>query len=410
MGKQDWIWQYDALDIYKMVLSGRIKKFPLNYWSSPYNLQYAEICLRHLFEERLQWTDEEILKKLSQATFVKHKLGGLLDIIFDSSPQRAFHFIYPDKFKPWEFRQVPSGFWNETTAIESIKWLLEEKLKWDDEQIKKKYNINVLEQYGIGSMVRKLYGGSPYTILDLAYPDRFKPWEFSQAGVGYWNKDTATQSIKWLFEEKLKWNDNQIKENLSQETFISNGLNGMMQQVFKGSPYDAFNYAYPNRFKPWEFKYVPTNYWNDSTCREAIIHTLEVKLNWSFDDIRENYQASTLINHGLGGMLTSYFGCSSWEAINTAYPNMFYPWEFKQVPKHFWNDETCNQAIKWLIEKKLKWTEDDIKEKLTCNTFKEYGLSGMLSIYFDYSPHQAINHAYPNKFPKATLKGYNNEK
>ena len=42
------------------------------------------------------------------------------------------------------------------------------------------------------------------------------------------------------------YNDEEIKENLSFETFRQNGLNGMVNKVFGNSPYRCMSAAYPS--------------------------------------------------------------------------------------------------------------------------------------------------------------------
>ena len=68
------------------------------------------------------------------------------------------------------------------------------------------------------------------------------------------------------------------------------------------------------------------------------------------------------------------------------------------------NTSVCVPIIKYLIEDKLNWNEEDIKENLTRNVFREYKLGGMLTHIFDDSPYLALNFAYPNKYNPWELK------
>jgi hypothetical protein len=71
----------------------------------------------------------------------------------------------------------------------------------------------------------------------------------------YWdNKENGIKATKWLIEEKLKLNDEELKEQLSVKLFIENGVGGMLQHCFNYSPYEAINTTYPNRFKKSDFK------------------------------------------------------------------------------------------------------------------------------------------------------------
>ena len=68
-------------------------------------------------------------------------------------------------------------------------------------------------------------------------------------------------------------------------------------------------------------------------------------------------------------MFSRVFNDSPFQALNAVYPNQFKEWELKFVPNKFWNKDTGIRATKWLIEEKLKWNEDDIKEKICIKVF-----------------------------------------
>ena len=80
----------------------------------------------------------------------------------------------------------------------------------------------------------------------------------------------------------------------------------------------------------------------------------------------------------LPGCSVEYITVVYWQAINAAYPNQFKEWELKNTPGNFWNEETGIQATRWLIEEKLKWNNNDIKEKISQKVFIDNELSGMI--------------------------------
>ena len=202
--------------------------------------------------------------------------------------------------------------------------------------------------------------------------------------------DNAKVVTKTLIEKVLKWSDDEIKRKLSANIFIQNSLGGMLTILFNGSPYLAIENAYPGKFKPWELPSVPKKIWNVETAKEATIWLIEEKLKWSDEDIKEKLSANTFIKNSLGGMLTILFNNSPYLAIENAYPGKFKPWEVARVSKKFWNMETAREATIWLIEEKLKWSDEDVKEKLTLNTFKENSLKSMLNYLFNIDPHQPV--------------------
>ena len=104
-------------------------------------------------------------------------------------------------------------------------------------------------------MLDIVFNGSPYAVIDNAYPGKFYPWEFSRCKSDFWNEDTAKRATIWLIEELLKWSKQGIENNLTKKVFKRNGLGGMLSVVFNDSPYAAIDNAYPGKFKKADFKH-----------------------------------------------------------------------------------------------------------------------------------------------------------
>ena len=236
------------------------KQFPKDIWN--YNSKYdnAKVVTKTLIEKVLKWSDDEIKRKLSANTFRKYSLTGMVISLFNGSSYLAIENAYPGKFKPWEFTQVPNHFWNLKTASEATTWLIEEKLKWSDEDVRKKISVSIFKKNLLGGMLTILFNSSPYLAIENAYPGKFKPWELPSVQKKTWNMETAKEATMWLIEEKLKWGDEDVRRNLSKNTFKENSLVGMLDVLFNGSPYFAIENAYPGKFKAWEFAKVPKNF------------------------------------------------------------------------------------------------------------------------------------------------------
>ena len=368
-------------------------KVPNNFW----NLKTASEATIWLIEEKLKWSDDDIKQNLSLKIFKENSLVGMLNVLFNSSPYLAIENAYPGKFKPWEFTQVPNHFWNLKTASEATTWLIEEKLKWSDEDVRKKISVSIFKKNLLGGMLTILFNNSPYLAIENAYPGKFKPWELPSVQKKIWNMEKAKEATMWLIEEKLKWGDEDVRRNLSKNTFKENSLVGMLDVLFNGSPYFAIENAYPGKFKPWEFSKVPKNFWNMETAKEATMWLIEEKLKWSDEDLRRNLSQNTFKENSLTS-INSLFNGSPYLAIENAYPGKFKPWEFKRIPNNFWNLKTAREATIWLIEEKLKWSDDDIRHRLSKSIFRKNSLGGMLAVLFNDSPYRAIENAYPGKF------------
>ena len=382
------------------------KNFPSGTWKCDEKYGNAKNVTKTLIERVLKWTYEDIRNKLTLNIFKKYSVLSMLVKVFNGSPYLAIENAYPGKFKPWELPCVSNSFWNLKTAKEATIWLIEEKLKWNDDDIKEKLSANIFEKNSLGGMLAILFNDNSYFAIENAYPGKFKPWELSGTPKYFWNMETAREATIWLIEEKLKWSDDDIRHRLSKSIFRKNSLGGMLAVLFNDSPYRAIENAYPGKFKPWEVARVSKKFWNVETAKEATIWLIEEKLKWSDEDIKQKLSAKIFIQNSFTSILNDLFNGSPYLIIENAYPGKFKPWELPSVPKKFWNLETAKEATIWLIEEKLKWSDEDVKQKLSRKIFRENSLNGMLGYLFNNSPYLAIENAYSGKFKKSDLKNY----
>jgi hypothetical protein len=125
-------------------------------------------------------------------------------------------------------------------------------------------------------------------------------------------------------------------------------------------------------------------------------------------DIPQRISATTFGKHNLRGMLSVCFRGSFFRAIENAYPGRFHPWEFRNVPKNFWQGEqglgNARRATRWLCEERLGVPRERVFQDVTYHLFREHGLGGMLTGCFSGSSIQALHNAYPDlmvpKHPK----------
>ena len=183
------------------------KNFPHGTWNCDEKYENAKNVTKTLIEKVLKWSDTDIKEKLSANTFRKYSLTGMFIILFNASPYLAIDNAYPGKFKQWDLPSVSKKFWNMETAREATIWLIEEKLKWSDDDIKEKISSNIFEKNSLGGMLAILFNDNSYFAIENAYPGKFKPWELSGAPKYFWNMETAREATIWLIEEKLKWSD-----------------------------------------------------------------------------------------------------------------------------------------------------------------------------------------------------------
>ncbi|MBQ3422244.1 MAG: hypothetical protein IJH34_11395 [Romboutsia sp.] len=170
----------NPVDIYKMVLKGDIiKRFPSGFWSECNGIENAKSCTKFLIEEILK-LDENLLKQeLCSDLFIKNKLGGMLLICFGASPFKAIDSIYPGKYNPWDFNIAPSHLWKDKkNGIKATKWLIEEKLKLNEDELKEKLSRDMFEENGLRGMLRHCFEDSPYKAINSTYPNKYQKNDF----------------------------------------------------------------------------------------------------------------------------------------------------------------------------------------------------------------------------------------
>lgn len=401
------LYKLDAVEIYKLVLKGDvIKTFPKGFWMRPDAYDNASKCVRYLLEVILKYSRQEILENNNQSLYKKNKLGGMLAICFNNSPYQAIDCAYKGRFKEWEFKIVPMGYWTKENGVKATRWLIKEKLKLSKEELKEQLSNKLFYDNGLGGMLNHCFNNSPYLAIESTFPGVFKVWEFKNVPMGYWTKENGVKATRWLIDEKLKLSKEEVKKQLSANLFKENSLESMLTYCFKSSPYLAIESAYPGVFKEWEFSKVRNNFWTKEKGIEATRWLIEQKLKLTADELRVVLSSKLFEDNGLGGMLQICYGGSPYLAIEKVYPGVFKEWEFSRVSNNFWTEAKGIEATKWLIEQKLKLTTDALRDVLSVKLFDDNGLRGMLYLCFNDSPYLAIDCAYPGVFKRSDFKNY----
>ena len=308
--------------------------------------------------------------------------------------------------------RFPMGLWIDDdckeNAIKCTRYLIEDILKWDYEDIKNKLRLSVFTKYKLGGMLQKVYKNSPYECINDLYPKKFKPWELHEAKSNYWkSKDNRIVAVKWLLEEKNNFNRKAILKNTHWKLFKDNDLGGLLTEA-KGSIFSLIEEAYPGEFKPWEFEKLSVEklYWDKKENRlSALKWLIEDTLKLNEKNVAKKVNAKDFIENGLSTLFTKEYSSSIYRAINELYPNKFRVWEVSIVEDGYWeNRDNVEEAVKWMLEEKLKWSKEDIIENLTQKTFARFGLSGLISNNFNGQPWKLLDIAYPGEFKPWELK------
>lgn len=306
--------------------------------------------------------------------------------------------------------RFPANTWKEDTdnelARRVIKYLIETILKWDEEEIRKKWNTPLLVKYRLRGLLNHSYDNSPYKAIDHLYPGRFKEWEFGMAPLNFWTKEKALKALKWTIEEKEQLSRETLLKLYGKKWLEQNKLASPLNIFWKGSPYSMLSDLYPGRFKEWEFAMTPNNFWTKERALEALRWTIEEKENLSSQQIIDFYNIKWLIANKLASACKLIWNDSPYRMINDLYPGRFKEWEFAITPNNFWTKEKALEALKWTIEEKERLTENELLSVYSQKWLIKHKLWTPLKRYWNGSPYSMLNDLYPNRFEKSMLKGY----
>lgn len=150
---------------------------------------------------------------------------------------------------------------------------------------------------------------------------------------------------------------------------------------------------------------LPYGFWRCSQGKEhskiAIKYLIEDHLALKLEEVPAAVSAKTFHEVGLFRLLVEYFDSSYYKALEYTYPGEFKPWQFSKGMTGIWNgpqgEKRAHDAIKHIIEE-LGVEKEDIPYRINYDTFKKFGLGGMLQTLFNSSPYLAINAVYPGEF------------
>ena len=81
--------------------------------------------------------------------------------------------------------------------------------------------------------------------------------------------------------------------------------------------------------------------------------------------------------------------------------------ELKRFPRKTWNNITVEETktiVDYFLNDLLKWSEEEIRNKLKFSIFEKYKLCGLMK-YYNNSPYELLKIVYPDKnFRKENIK------
>jgi hypothetical protein len=221
----------------------------------------------------------------------------------------------------------PSGFWvnrsqeeAKEVAIKLLRYLINERLKFSKEDVKREVSKKFLTKYKLHT-ASKLFGRSAIKYVMSCYPQEYEPWQFRKDKVpqSYWtNEENRINALKYVFEVEFKWSIEDIKEKLSWTIIEGNGL--MTLHSYYTCLFQLVNRVYPNeKVHPWEIKNseVPNGTWKYKNNRIRAVKWLIKKINYKSSKLDRRIFGE----YGLSKLLSKYYGDNPNKAIMEAFPN-----------------------------------------------------------------------------------------
>lgn len=235
-----------ARDIYSLVFTGAISRFPNEYL----NKEIIKELIRWLLLEKKKLNKDQILS-ITWAYIKELKLGSA-EKIFEYSMFNMFNYCFPEfEIKIWQVKPICSNHFdileNRIQFVKDVAQL--EGINLDLLEDVKKINIEMVDKYSTKARVKA--GGLNVLLSDAT---NFEEWQFNK--VSKWTDELICRATKKLIEEILKWDYECVCENISISTFIDNGFKSLIIKGCRKSVYKALNIAYPKLYKNGDLKKV----------------------------------------------------------------------------------------------------------------------------------------------------------
>ncbi|MGK0468949.1 DUF4046 domain-containing protein [Clostridium sp.] len=224
----------DDIEIYELLLQGRILNFPCGFWSNRRADEAEDVAvklLKYLIDERLKFSKEDVKRELSKKFLTKYKLHTASKL-FGRSAIRYILCTYPEEqYQPWQFMhdKVPQCYWTqEKNRISALKYIFEVEMQWNIEDVKEKLSWSILEQNGLVTL--HSYYPSLFKIFKAVYKIDIGPWEIINSEVpnGTWESESnRISAVKWLIIRMKVQN-----EQIDRKAFAKYGLSLLLGKYY----------------------------------------------------------------------------------------------------------------------------------------------------------------------------------
>lgn len=237
----------------------------------------------------------------------------------------------------------------------------------------------------------------PFEVYSLVVRGELKKFPHN-----YLDKDIIKEIVRHLILVVYNFTREDVIAKANHKFFSDNFLGGA-RKFFGVSDMTMIIYCFPEwDIKYWEFKEVPPGFWQHvENCKDFVLWVAEKE---NFDlNTKEGFRKITakVIYKYAGDKPLSYSG-GIFGLLDIVACGKFKKWEITKMVS--WSKEDIIDATKWLVEKKLKYTPEQVCN-IKIEDFAKNSLDGMLQKGCNHSILEALNLAYPGMYFREGTRG-----
>jgi len=215
---------------------------------------------------------------------------------------------------------------------------------------------------------------------------------------GFVTPSNMKEILREVILNRLKFTREDICQKLSYSYLKKIHLGGS-RKAFDTNIFKLITYCFPEmNIKYWELNKVQNSFWENENNRKEFMLWLAEKESIDVTSIDSLKKIDARLIQKYGGSKPLKFGGGLYSLILLIAKVEVKEWQV--IKMRVWTEAKVKAAVKWLVEEQLKWTHEDVVNKISAKIFYEYDLGGLLSKYCDHSPIRALQVAYPGEYTK----------
>ena len=161
--------------------------------------------------------------------------------------------------------KFPSGFWTTDEKADLYhakvvtRYLIEDILKWDKEEVIKSFNSDLLRQYKLSGMISRVFAGSTMPVLENAYPGKYDPKEMQATCMRQGNDMVQKETLR-LRKLCEGLSHGEIVKLYDNAFCLKNRFQVIHLPKFNINKFQLLDTAFPGEFCEWEFN-VASGFW-----------------------------------------------------------------------------------------------------------------------------------------------------